>query len=72
MTDYASSSKRNIALAVFHLGWLKSLVGPERLLTAIPLQVPMTVFCLNFGLSMDYKLFLLSLAGRRNWYPGGA
>ena len=26
---------------------------------AIPLEVPLMVFCLSFGLSMDYELFLL-------------
>jgi putative drug exporter of the RND superfamily len=46
-------------VAVFQLGWLNGLVGLERPFTAIPLEVPMMVFCLSFGLSMDYELFLL-------------
>ncbi len=46
-------------VAVFQLGWLNGLVGLERPFSAIPLEVPMMVFCLSFGLSMDYELFLL-------------
>lgn len=46
-------------VAVFQLGWLNALVGLERPFSAIPLEVPMMVFCLSFGLSMDYELFLL-------------
>jgi RND superfamily putative drug exporter len=46
-------------VAVFQLGWLNGLVGLEKPFTAIPLEVPMMVFCLSFGLSMDYELFLL-------------
>jgi putative drug exporter of the RND superfamily len=44
---------------VFQQGWLNGLVGLERPFSAIPLEVPMMVFCLSFGLSMDYELFLL-------------
>ena len=46
-------------VAVFQLGWVNGLVGLEKPFTAIPLEVPMMVFCLSFGLSMDYELFLL-------------
>jgi len=46
-------------VAVFQLGWLNGLIGLERPFSAIPLEVPMMVFCLSFGLSMDYELFLL-------------
>jgi RND superfamily putative drug exporter len=46
-------------VAVFQLGWFNGIVGLERPFTAIPLEVPMMVFCLSFGLSMDYELFLL-------------
>jgi RND superfamily putative drug exporter len=34
-------------------------VGLEHPFTAIPLEIPLMVFCLSFGLSMDYELFLL-------------
>jgi RND superfamily putative drug exporter len=46
-------------VAVFQLGWLNALVGLEHPFTAIPLEIPLMVFCLSFGLSMDYELFLL-------------
>jgi RND superfamily putative drug exporter len=46
-------------VAVFQHGWFNGLVGLERPFSAIPLEVPMMVFCLSFGLSMDYELFLL-------------
>jgi RND superfamily putative drug exporter len=46
-------------VAIFQLGWLNGLVGLERPFAAIPLEVPLMVFCLSFGLSMDYELFLL-------------
>jgi putative drug exporter of the RND superfamily len=46
-------------VAVFQHGWLNGLIGLERPFSAIPLEVPMMVFCLSFGLSMDYELFLL-------------
>jgi putative drug exporter of the RND superfamily len=46
-------------VAVFQYGWFNGLVGLERPFSAIPLEVPMMVFCLSFGLSMDYELFLL-------------
>ena len=47
-------------VAVFQLGFLHQLVGLERPLAAIPLTVPLMIFCLSFGLSMDYEVFLLS------------
>jgi RND superfamily putative drug exporter len=46
-------------VAVFQFGWLDRLIGLERPFASIPLEVPMMVFCLSFGLSMDYELFLL-------------
>jgi RND superfamily putative drug exporter len=46
-------------VAVFQLGWLNGLIGLEHPISAIPLEIPLLVFCLSFGLSMDYELFLL-------------
>jgi putative drug exporter of the RND superfamily len=46
-------------VAVFQFGWLNGLVGLERPFLSIPLEIPLMVFCLSFGLSMDYELFLL-------------
>ncbi|MDE2296468.1 MAG: MMPL family transporter [Gammaproteobacteria bacterium] len=46
-------------VAVFQFGWFGRLVGLEHPFGAIALEVPMMIFCLSFGLSMDYELFLL-------------
>jgi len=46
-------------VAVFQLGWLNGLVGLEHPVSTIPLEIPLMVFCMSFGLSMDYELFLL-------------
>ena len=46
-------------VAVFQFGWLNGLVGLEHPVSTIPLEIPLMVFCLSFGLSMDYELFLL-------------
>ncbi|MGA8706388.1 MAG: MMPL family transporter [Steroidobacteraceae bacterium] len=48
-----------VVIAIFEHGWLNHLIGLERPFIAIPLEVPLMVFCLSFGLSMDYELFLL-------------
>jgi RND superfamily putative drug exporter len=59
MNLLAVSAGIGAVVAVFQLGWFNGLVGLERPFSAIPLEVPMMVFCLSFGLSMDYELFLL-------------
>ncbi|MDP9224299.1 MAG: MMPL family transporter [Actinomycetota bacterium] len=48
-----------VVVAVFQWGWLKSAVG---LSTIGPIEawVPMMLFTILFGLSMDYEIFLLS------------
>ncbi|HUX73049.1 MAG TPA: MMPL family transporter [Steroidobacteraceae bacterium] len=46
-------------VAVFQFGWLGGLVGLERPFSSIALEVPLMIFCLSFGLSMDYEVFLL-------------
>ena len=46
-------------VAIFQFGWFSGLVGLERPFAAIALEVPLMIFCLSFGLSMDYELFLL-------------
>ena len=48
-----------VIVAVFEWGWGKSLIGLQSTLP-IPAYVPMLVFCIVFGLSMDYEVFLLS------------
>jgi RND superfamily putative drug exporter len=46
-------------VAIFQWGWLKDLIGVE---TSGPIEswVPMMLFTILFGLSMDYEIFLLS------------
>jgi putative drug exporter of the RND superfamily len=46
-------------VAIFQYGWGASLIGLHTTLP-IPAYVPMLVFCIVFGLSMDYEVFLLS------------
>jgi putative drug exporter of the RND superfamily len=48
-----------VVVAIFQFGWLHRLVGLEKPFFSIPLEVPLMIFCLSFGLSMDYELFLL-------------
>jgi RND superfamily putative drug exporter len=44
---------------VFEWGWLKDIVGVEQTGPIAPF-VPMMMFAILFGLSMDYEVFLLS------------
>jgi putative drug exporter of the RND superfamily len=48
-----------VIVAIFNWGWGKSLIGLHTTVP-IPAYVPMLVFCIVFGLSMDYEVFLLS------------
>ena len=48
-----------VIVAIFQWGWGASLIGLQSTLP-IPAYVPMLVFCIVFGLSMDYEVFLLS------------
>ena len=48
-----------VIVAIFEWGWGKSVIGLQ-LTLPIPAYVPMLVFCIVFGLSMDYEVFLLS------------
>jgi putative drug exporter of the RND superfamily len=48
-----------VIVAIFEYGWAKSVIGLQSTLP-IPAYVPMLVFCIVFGLSMDYEVFLLS------------
>jgi putative drug exporter of the RND superfamily len=58
-----------IVVAVFQWGWGSSLLGvPEK----VPIEsyVPMMMFAIVFGLSMDYEVFLLSRV-REAWLRTG-
>jgi RND superfamily putative drug exporter len=48
-----------IVVAVFQWGWLKNVVGVERT-GPIEAFLPMMLFAILFGLSMDYEVFLMS------------
>jgi putative drug exporter of the RND superfamily len=48
-----------VIVAIFQWGWGNTLIGVPTTLP-IPAYVPMLVFCIVFGLSMDYEVFLLS------------
>jgi RND superfamily putative drug exporter len=48
-----------VIVAIFEWGWGNSLIGLHTTLP-IPAYVPMIVFAIVFGLSMDYEVFLLS------------
>lgn len=48
-----------VIVAVFQWGWLKNVVGLSET-TPIVAYVPMMMFAILFGLSMDYEVFLLS------------
>jgi putative drug exporter of the RND superfamily len=48
-----------VIVAIFQWGWGKGVIGLQTTLP-IPSYVPMLVFAIVFGLSMDYEVFLLS------------
>jgi len=48
-----------VIVAVFQWGWLDSVVGISKTGPIAPF-IPMMMFAITFGLSMDYELFLLS------------
>jgi RND superfamily putative drug exporter len=57
-----------VIVAVFQWGWGSSLLGvPE----TVPIEsyVPMLIFAIVFGLSMDYEVFLISRI-REHWLAG--
>lgn len=47
-------------VAVFQEGFAHQAVGMAGGMGALPLMLPLLVFCLTFGLSMDYELFMLT------------
>ena len=48
-----------IVVAIFQWGWLKDVFGIERTGPIEPF-LPMMLFAILFGLSMDYEVFLMS------------
>ncbi len=49
-----------IVVLVFQLGHGAFLFGVDAPTTVIPITVPLVIFCILFGLSMDYEIFLLA------------
>lgn len=48
-----------VVVAVFQFGWGAGLFGLSAPSGAVPLSIPILLFCIIFGLSMDYEVFLL-------------
>jgi len=46
-------------VAVFQFGWGAGIFGLDAPSGAVPLSIPLMLFCIIFGLSMDYEVFLL-------------
>ncbi len=55
---------------VFQLGYGASLFGAPGPTDVVPLTIPLMIFCILFGLSMDYEVFLLSRI-REGWLSTG-
>jgi RND superfamily putative drug exporter len=49
-----------VVVLVFQLGHGAELFGQPGGTGAVPMTVPLVIFCILFGLSMDYEIFLLS------------
>ncbi len=49
-----------VVVAVFQEGWCGDFFNLREPLGAIPVYVPLIIFCIMFGLSMDYEVFLIS------------
>ena len=58
-----------VVVAVFQWGWGKSLVGVDKTGPIEP-WIPLMLFTILFGLSMDYEVFLLSRV-REEWLRTG-
>jgi RND superfamily putative drug exporter len=59
MNLLAIGAAYGVVVAVFQWGWGKGLIGLEHTVPVNPF-VPMIMFAILFGLSMDYEVFLLS------------
>ncbi len=58
-----------VVVAIFQWGWAKDLVGLDEPVAINPF-VPLIMFAILFGLSMDYEVFLLSRI-REEWLRTG-
>jgi len=57
-----------IVVALFQWGWLSDITGVSP--APIETWIPMMLFAITFGLSMDYEVFLLSRV-REEWHRSG-
>ncbi len=66
---FTTAASYGVLVAVFQWGWGDSLLG---LSEPVPIEsyVPMMMFAIVFGLSMDYEIFLLSRIAEA-WYRTG-
>jgi RND superfamily putative drug exporter len=62
------SAAYGIAVAIFQWGWLSDITGVQP--APIEPWIPMMLFAVVFGLSMDYEVFLLSRV-REEWHRTG-
>ena len=58
-----------VVVAVFQWGWAKGIIGVDKTGPIDP-WIPLMLFTILFGLSMDYEVFLLSRI-RENWLRTG-
>lgn len=63
------SAAAGVIVAVFQWGWMKDVIGIDRT-GPIESFLPMFLFAVLFGLSMDYEVFLLSSV-REQWLRTG-
>jgi|SRR5271163_745744 len=59
MNLFSAAAAFGVIVAVFQFGWLDKLVGVTHTGPITPL-VPILMFAMLFGLSMDYEVFLVS------------
>ncbi len=59
MTLFSLGAAYGVIVMVFQWGWGMDLIGLETTVPVIPF-IPMFMFAVLFGLSMDYEVFLLS------------
>ena len=59
MNLFSIGAAYGIIVAIFQWGWLKDLIGLKETVPIVSF-LPMIMFAILFGLSMDYEVFLLS------------
>jgi RND superfamily putative drug exporter len=59
MNQLSVAAAYGATVAVFQWGWGKGLIGLQATVPIVPF-VPMMMFAVLFGLSMDYQVFLLT------------